>query len=488
MTVAAASDVEAPDGVSKDDALFADALQAIQSAAPAYDVGLRRTVSAPDYVEPRAYCERALATALASRRFYDVRRRRAFFRWAIDAAPRLKLTPVLAAVDHGARGETGAARRYLDLALALNQDDLFAQSLWLAIERGGRPEPDMSGKFCTQPFEQIETQSRDRVFLCCPAWMPATIGDASKHAADEVWNSQAAQDVRASIHDGSFRYCSRMHCPRFTADQLPDKDAIDDPAWRAIIDAKTTRLEHGPKMVYLSHDRSCQLSCPSCRTTTIMARADAVERMNAMAGRTILPLLKDARNVVITGSGDAFASKHYRAVLAKLTKQAFPSLRIDLMTNGLLIKRHWEELSLEGRVRVCYVSVDAAEADTYRVLRRGGAFDDLLENLAFLSALRRDARVDRVRLDFVTQASNFREMPKAAELMRRHGFDGIKFQMIRSWNTYAPEEFQRHHIGAPDHPEHGAFLDVLADPRLQGDDVEFYGFYSVAAKRRRDAI
>jgi hypothetical protein len=51
--------------------------------------------------------------------------------------------------------------------------------------------------------------------------------------------------------------------------------------------------------------------------------------------------------------------------------------------------------------------------------------------------------------------------------------------MIRSWNTYTPQEFAKHDIGCPDHPEFGEFLGVLRDQRLKGGDVEFYGFHSV---------
>jgi hypothetical protein len=144
------------------------------------------------------------------------------------------------------------------------------------------------------------------------------------------------------------------------------------------------------------------------------------------------------------------------------------------------LKASWDELGLDGRVGWIIVSIDAVRAETYAVLRRGGRFDVLLENLEFLSELRRANRVKRVRLDMVVQALNYREMPEAVDLMRAFGFDGMKFQMIRSWSTYTPEEFARHDIGCPDHPEFGSFLAVLRDPRLSGTDVEYFGFHSIA--------
>lgn len=201
--------------------------------------------------------------------------------------------------------------------------------------------------------------------------------------------------------------------------------------------------------------------------------------MNAVAERVLLPLVKATRRVQITGSGDPFASQHFRYVIKRLTSGDTPDMTINLQTNGLLLKASWGDLGLEGYVGWVVVSIDAVRPETYAVLRRGGRFDSLLENLEFLSQLRRANRVKHVRLDLVVQALNYRQMPEAVDLMRTFAFDGMKFQLIRSWNTYAPEEFAKHDIGCPDHPEFGTLLSVLKDPRLAGDDVEFYGFHSI---------
>ena len=89
-----------------------------------------------------------------------------------------------------------------------------------------------------------------------------------------------------------------------------------------------------------------------------------------------------------------------------------------------------------------------------------------------------------MRLDFVVQALNYAQMPDAVRLMHSFGFDGTKFQMLRSWGTYSPEEFARHDVGSPGHPEFQRFLAVLDDGALRDRTVEFYGFHSVSADRR----
>lgn len=52
-----------------------------------------------------------------------------------------------------------------------------------------------------------------------------------------------------------------------------------------------------------------------------------------------------------------------------------------------------------------------------------------------------------MRLDFVVQGLNFREMPEMLSIADRYGFDKIKFQMIRNWHTYSAAEFAKHDIG-----------------------------------------
>jgi MoaA/NifB/PqqE/SkfB family radical SAM enzyme len=147
---------------------------------------------------------------------------------------------------------------------------------------------------------------------------------------------------------------------------------------------------------------------------------------------------------------------------------------VQIQTNGVLLdERAWGELGLEGLVESVWVSIDAATPATYAVVRRGGDFARLLSNLVFLAWLRESGRLPLLRLDFVVQALNFREMPAAAELARALGADGIYFQMIRNWGTYSVAEFREHYIGSPDHPAYSEFLAVLRHPSLDWPGVDF---------------
>ena len=465
------SDPAAPEGAGQ--GVFAPLLERLMAAEKDYLRLYQLTESAPDYQDPEGFCRRLVEDVLPPAKLPAAARDR-FFAWALDERPRARLLPVLASQDHLDRGDKLAARRYAERALSVNELDLYAQRLHRAAH--GQPEIDLRGRFCSHPFDNFESYLRGEVRLCCPAWLPVPIGNLERQSAEEIWNSRAAQDIRRSILDGSYRYCSRMHCPKITAGALPAADALTNQEHRGFVASQRTHLARGPRRVVLNHDRSCNLSCPSCRTRMIVARKAERERLNAMADRVLMPLLEHARTVHVTGSGDPFGSAHFRYVLRQIGRRRPPRLRLELQTNGLLLAQSWAELALDGLVHTLSISIDATRPETYARVRRGGRFERLLDNLAFVAERRRAGTIARVRLDFVVQTLNFREMPEAVDLVRRFGFDGLKFQMIRSWNTYSPDEFAEHNIGSPDHPRFTELLEVLRDPRLDVEWVEFWGF------------
>ncbi len=393
----------------------------------------------------------------------------------IRAAGAPRLTYVLAAFAAQRQADWERCYDYAKTAVAMDHRDTFAQRLYLtaadamgSLRSAGLRDDDLREWFCPFPFEELAFQGDGRIHTCCPSWLPVPIGTMAdaEHGA-EVWNSAAAQEVRRSVLDGDFRHCSRLNCPVLLNRRLVRRRDVRDSYHREIIDRHLTRLERGPKRVSLSYDKSCNLSCRSCRSKRIMARRSTRERYDRFAEQVVLPLLRDAEIVHINGAGDPFASGHCRRLLTRLAVDEFRHVRLDLQTNGVLLDREaWRELQLRGRVDRLWVSIDAATPATYAAIRRGGDWTRLLRNLVFMRELRRNREIRTFRLDFVVQARNFRELPAVVELARVLGCDRVRLQMIRNWGTFSPAEFKQHFIGAPDHPAFEEFLEVLRHPNL----------------------
>ena len=293
----------------------------------------------------------------------------------------------------------------------------------------------------------------------------------------QVWNGKAARDFRRSILDGSFKYCKAEVCPYLQRIDGPVQrvEDVKDEQLLEVIQTNLTRLPFGPRDVICCFDQSCNLSCPTCRTHVIMetAHGGAITKIQK---RLEDEALKEARLLYITGSGDPFGSPYFRRWLQTMKRSAMPNLEcIHLHTNGLLwTNRIWGSIPQEIRalIRAATISVDAASADTYAVNRRGGEFSTLLDRLGFIADLRAKGLLEYLEIHMTVQANNFREMPEFVALGRRHSCDRVTFHQMMDWGTFSPDEYAARAVQFPEHPEHGAFLDMLQDSRL--DDPIVY--------------
>ena len=228
-------------------------------------------------------------------------------------------------------------------------------------------------KFCTRPFEWFEVQGGKKAYFCCPGWVNIEGVDIENKPALEAWNSPVAQKFRASIHDGSFRYCVKDRCfflSRFEEipvwwerDGSPFKDAdkISDFRLREIMNKKLTVLSDGPFAFVGGYDKTCNLSCPSCRNRKVVSSKEEIQSNIAFQKKIFDGLGKNLRLLYLSGVGDPFASPAYFDLLQNLSYQEYPGLEIHLGTNGLLwTPKIWEAMhKINRQIKTADISIDA---------------------------------------------------------------------------------------------------------------------------------
>lgn len=336
---------------------------------------------------------------------------------------------------------------------------------------------DLTERFCHIPFTTAAVNPGGDVHQCCALMVPVRSGNIYDDTNwDDIWNSEAAQEVRKSIHDGSFRYCSRVHCHLMNSATLPKRETIKDPWLKSIIDNATVRLDGPVRSVDLGHDETCQLSCPQCRIHLLVAKGKERQRLEVAKDTVILPLLENVEEVIITNGGDPFASRHYRQILRAIDKDVHSNLEsIVLITNGLLFtEREWDELENIHHLDIkVAVSIDAARPDTYASVRRRGDFHRLRENLEFIAGLRRAGKISQFEIRFVTQIENFREMPEFVALGQELDVDVVVFTKLANVGTYRQAEYAERAICEPEHPRHQEVINVLKTPIMRWGRVHF---------------
>lgn len=332
---------------------------------------------------------------------------------------------------------------------------------------------DLTKKMCFRPWDFMEIQDDTTMYPCCPNWVnqynfgKVKINEGFEHR----WNGEKAQRFRESILDGSYRYCNRVQCPMIQNDTLPNVEDVlagkhgDDK--KKIYEEKQL-ISSNPNFINLCYDRSCNLRCPSCRENFIFLNEKAVGNeyyTKVQFQEKLIEYLytcKVKTTINVTGSGDPFASKLFWGFLTSFEGVKNPLVEFQLQTNGVLFtEENWNKLEkIHNNPISTIISLDAGTEETYNYTRKGGDWKKLLRNLNFVEKLYDAKKLHWVRLDFVCQQKNYKEIPLFINIARSHGFYCYLSRIV-NWGTYSPDEFSKHNIFDPNHPEHSDFLNVI---------------------------
>lgn len=321
-------------------------------------------------------------------------------------------------------------------------------------------------RFCTLPFYEMTIGVDGRAFICCPSYLNLSVGNILNKNVDNIINSEHAVKIRHSILDGSFRYCNRIACSFIAGDSLPTRGAVARPVFRKAIDENCAELDIIHRMS-LALDRSCNLSCPSCRTKIIIEKGEKLAKMMQATRDVILPTLKQIKIMQMSGYGEFAMSEPCRLILEKINPTEYPDLKLDLITNGLLFdKGFWQKYpDVHSMIRTVRVSIDGATKPIYEKLRRGGDFERLKQNMEFLASLRREGMFEELSILCVYQLDNFREMKAMAEWAIKLGCDYIYFEKLLDWNSYGRGDgYTARAVHLMDHPDYVEFRAVVSDP------------------------
>ena len=315
---------------------------------------------------------------------------------------------------------------------------------------------DLKNYTCNVPFTSLEIHN-NVCFVCCPSWLPNRV-ELNEIPLKDVYNSEPIVDIRNSILDGSFKYCSKELCPYLS--KLVNYGVASGPVslkqnsqvYSAFIKSNT------PETLVMNFDRTCNYKCPSCRVDLIVENSEGIKRVEKTIEDIDNYYAKYVKVLYITGSGDPFVSVGFRNYLKNFNPKKYPNLKsIHLHTNASMWnKEMWDSMpNIHKYVHTCEISIDAGTKDTYENKTRiGGDWENLLSNLKFISTL-----PISVKTSFVVQDSNYMEMEIFYNLMYSI-FDkrvNVFFGKITNWGTFSDGEFKLKQVWDTEHPEHQLF-------------------------------
>lgn len=313
-------------------------------------------------------------------------------------------------------------------------------------------------KYCLYPFKAAEIYINGDVSCC---WCPYLehrykFGNVHKQSFDEIWNGKKAQKIRKDILERKYSYCNLDMCIENVEDQLyfaDSKEGLDEVA-------------DYPVYVSFAHERSCSCYCTTCRDKVFLNDEKTTKKFDDLIESTFLPMLKNAKLVEMSGSGEIFVSKHYKKLIKRIT-ETYPNIRFYIITNGIYCTvENLKELGLYDKLESLQISLHSATKETYDKIVRGGNFEAVLKNLQDIKVMKENGLIPEVLLNFVVSSINFKEMPDYVKMAQKLDFLAT-FWDFRNWETSKMcKDFEKYAVFEPNHPQHNELLEVLKDDIL----------------------
>jgi hypothetical protein len=345
---------------------------------------------------------------------------------------------------------------------------------------------------CPLPFERFDIGPNGDVLVCCGHWLPTSIGNFMTDSVEDVLNSDSAQKIRASVTDGSYKYCNHLECGTMAQEILPRHEELTVKRTRDAVSSKNYRLD-GVDEIMFAFDQSCNLSCPSCRTHRIVEKASQSADKARAVEQKLVPLLPTAKVLHINPAGEIFASKPSRRLLELINKNSCPDLKLRIISNGTLFtEEEWNKFpGIHNMVESIRVSIDAASKQTFEKLRRLGKYEAFVDNMRFLRKLRMEGVVPQLKFSFTYQLDNFREMPAFVAFCQEMRADFAIFERLQNI-AFSHAEYRKKAVHYPDHSLYGEFIEVIKNPLFRQarvwHDFDYDGVENITREEARTRL
>ena len=316
---------------------------------------------------------------------------------------------------------------------------------------------------CPEPFTRFDIGPNGDVSVCCGHWVHKQIGNFTNDSVESIINSPDAKKIRNSILDGSYKYCNHLECRPMIQETLPVNTELPD---NSSIDSN--KSTNAIEQILFAYDRSCNLSCPSCRTEKVMEKTSDVDAKVMAVTEKLLPIMSGLKILNINPAGELFASKASRRLLHHISDETCPDLQIEIISNGTLFSEtEWKKFpGIHNKVKSVRVSIDASSKRTFESLRRLAIYEPFIENIHFLSRLRKEGLVPQLQFSFTYQLENFREMPDFVKFAKDMNADLVIFERLQNLGAYSDEEYRRIAVHKYDHVQFAEFKSIINNPLM----------------------
>lgn len=262
--------------------------------------------------------------------------------------------------------------------------------------------------YCPNPYILAEIMPFGNVYPCSCGWIKGySFGNIFEQSFDEIWNGEKAQEFRKRLYNNDFSLCPGCQNLEILAE---------------IKDKEPKLISEPPERVLLGLDEFCDVKCVFCRSENYKINTDLIPKDKESKLLEILtPWLQHAKYVKTNAVGEVFASKISRDLIKDIATN-FPNLKFEIITNGIqCTKENIENLNLTDKISMMTVSLHAYKEKTYNKIVKGGNYKKVIENINYLSSLKKENKIERFELHFTVTSINYKEIIDIIKLCRKIG-------------------------------------------------------------------
>jgi radical SAM protein with 4Fe4S-binding SPASM domain len=196
-------------------------------------------------------------------------------------------------------------------------------------------------------------------------------------------------------------------------------------AWGVVTMLRRPIVMHDfPIHMQLESTDACNLNCTTCSRDVIVDKASILPEEH---WKTVIDEMKPT-TLNVSGIGEPFLHPDiFRIIEFAKSRGA----AVNCATNFTRISGRHREV-VESGIDQLKVSIDATDAETYRLIRGEHLWDHIVENIKELNEWKKKLGSTKpsIRFNFALQRFNYEQAVDLVELARELGVDGIYYQFL----------------------------------------------------------
>lgn len=217
-------------------------------------------------------------------------------------------------------------------------------------------------------------------------------------------------------------------------------------------------LASGPIHLQIEVSTFCNLACVMCPHPTMIKNP---RHMTLEQFQKVFDILRPLK-ISLSGLGEPFLNPDMSAIISYASQRGAETIttsNLTVVTPGLA-----REIVNSG-LGLLKGSIDSTNPATYLAVRKRDMHAQVLQALENIRNAKQElgAKNPVVRLQFVMQRSNFREIPDILDLCREYGVDAVNFQPLElATEEYVDEALVSDLVGDMDKDEFRQVLELSA--------------------------